>query len=55
MNGPVPTGFGFRYVAGLATFDQMCFGTMNCVFSVAAMNCESGVFRLITTWFGPSA
>ena len=31
MNGPVPTGFGFAQVAGLAAaspVDQMCLGTM---------------------------
>ena len=49
VNGPEPTGFGFVNVAGLATFDQMCFGTTNCRFRFAAMNCESGVLRVIAT------
>ena len=49
VNGPEPTGSGFRKVAGFATFDQMCCGRTATRFRFAAMNCESGVFRLITT------
>ena len=48
-NGPEPTGLGFLNVAGLATFDQMCCGTMNWRFRLAAMNCESGVLSVIAT------
>ena len=55
MNGPEPTGFGFVNVAGSLTLDQMCFGTTNWRFSVAAMNCESCVLSLITTVVAPFA
>ncbi len=54
-NGPVPTGFGFVNVAGSATFCQMCFGITMTAFSVEMMNCESGVFSVMTTLFGPFA
>jgi hypothetical protein len=30
------------------TFVQTCFGTTNCRFRIDEMNCESGVFRLMT-------
>ena len=53
VNGPDPTGFGFVHVARSGTFEKMCCGTTICRFSCAAMNCESGVFRLITTPYGP--
>src|SRR5436305_2109947 len=33
----------------------MCFGTTNCAFRFAAMNCESIVFRLMTTEYLPAA
>ena len=53
VNGPEPTGLEFLNVAGLACFDQMCFGTTNCRFRLAAMNCESGVFSVMATVFAP--
>jgi len=49
LKGPEPTGFAFVNVAGSLTFDQTCFGTMNTRFRIAEMNCESGVFRVMTT------
>src|SRR4051794_18598908 len=55
VNGPEPTGFGFVNVAGSATFDQMWRGITITPFNVEAMNCESGVFRLIATEFAPFA
>jgi hypothetical protein len=55
LNGPDPTGFGLVKVAGSATFDQMCFGTTNARFSVAPMNCESGLFRVMATPYLPLA
>ena len=54
MNGPEATGFEFLNVIGLACFDQMCFGTTNCRFRLAAMNCESGVLSVIATPFAPT-
>ena len=55
VNGPEPTGFEFVYVAGSATFDQMCCGTTIARFNVAPMNCESAVFSEMTTVDGPFA
>ena len=55
MKGPEPTGFGLVNVAGSATFDQICRGITYWPLSVAAMNCESGVFRLMSTWYAPCA
>jgi hypothetical protein len=54
VNGPEPTGFGFLNVAGALTFDQMCCGTTNWRFRLAAMNCESGVFSVMATPSGPT-
>jgi hypothetical protein len=49
VNGPEPTGFGFVHVATFFAFEKTCCGTTKCVFRFDAMNCESGVFRLIRT------
>ena len=54
VNGPEATGFGFLNVVGLAIFDQMCCGTTNCRFRLAAMNCESGVLSVIATPLAPA-
>ena len=55
LYGPEPTGSGLRNVAGFLTAAQMCCGTTNWRFNVAAMNWESGVFRLIATVYGSVA
>ena len=55
LNGPEATGFEFVKFATSPTFAQMCFGTTNTRFTVAAMNWESGVFSRMTTVYFPRA
>jgi hypothetical protein len=55
LNGPELTGVAFVKFATSPTFDQMCFGTTNCLLTVAAMNCESGVLSVIATLYAPLA
>ena len=48
-------GLVLKKFATSLTLDQTCCGTTNCRFTVAAMNCESGVFSLMTTLYAPAA
>ena len=48
-------GVRVRERRGIRDPVQMCFGTTNCAFSTAGMNCESTVFSLIATLYGPDA
>ena len=54
VNGPEPTGVEFVQFAMSVTFEKMCFGTTNCAFRFAAMNCESGVRSVSFTPYGPA-
>ena len=55
LNGPELTGFEFVKFATSPTLAQTCFGTTKTRFTVAAMNCESGVLSRITTVYFPRA